>query len=293
MMYQKILFAVGEDSASDAAIPVVAAYARQLKADLHVLHVHRSGQDARNGKVRAMLTHVVERFAAAGVHVSGEMRLSRNDRNVPDIITRVAMNTEAELVAIASRGRSDLGGLFLGSVSHRVAAGLDLPVLVVRTTPGLHAPPRKVLVATDGSAACDRAVADAAELARRTGAAVSVLHVCRIVATPGGAFVEPAAEAKATVNHAVALLQEQGIHARGETVISQTDSVDAIAAASERDGADLVVIASRRPSELSGLLLGSVAHGLIHRLSTPVLLASRTPARHQAEASQTRSRATR
>src|SRR5438552_3614442 len=85
------------------------------------------------------------------------------------------------------------------------------------------------------------------------------------VATPAGAFVEQAAEARATVNHAVALLQEQGIHATGETVISQTGTVDAIAAASERDGADLVVIASRRPSELSGLLLGSVAHGLIHR----------------------------
>ena len=293
MMYQKILFAVGEDSASDAAVPVVAAYARHLKADLHVLHVHRVGVDVPDGQIRAMLNRVVERLEAGGVHSSGEVRLSANDRKVSTIITRVATDAGADLVAIGSRGRSDLGGLFLGSVSHRVAAGLDLPVLVVRTTPGLHAPPRKVLVATDGSTASDRAVADAAELARRTGAAVSVLHVCQIVATPGGAFVEPAAEARATVNHAVALLQEQGIHATGETVISQTGTVDAIAAASERDGADLVVIASRRPSELSGLLLGSVAHGLIHRLSTPVLLASRTPARHHAAVSQTGSRETR
>ena len=64
MMYQKILFAVGEDSASDAAVPVVAAYARHLKADLHVLHVHRVGVDVPDGQIRAMLTHVVERLGA-------------------------------------------------------------------------------------------------------------------------------------------------------------------------------------------------------------------------------------
>jgi nucleotide-binding universal stress UspA family protein len=290
-MYQKILFAVGDDAASDAAVPVVAAYARHLKADLHVLHVHRAGEDAPNGQI-AMLDRVVERLEAGGVHASGEVRLSRNDRNLPDIITRAVMDTESDLVAIGSRGRSDLGGLFLGSVSHRVAAGLDLPVLVIRTTPGLHAPPRTVLVATDGSAASDRAVADAAELARRTGAAVSVLHVSEIMTTPGGAFVESETEAEAIINQAVALLQEQGIHAKGETVISQTGSVDAIAGASERDGADLIVIASRRPSELSGLLLGSVAHGLIHRLSKPVLLASRIPARAQPAVKPDKSRAT-
>jgi nucleotide-binding universal stress UspA family protein len=53
------------------------------------------------------------------------------------------------------------------------------------------------------------------------------------------------------------------------------DTAEAIASTAEWEDIDLVVIASRRPSELSGLLLGSVAHNVIHRMSRPVLLASR------------------
>jgi nucleotide-binding universal stress UspA family protein len=281
-MFQKILFAVGHDAATDAAVPVVGAYARQLEADLHVLHVHRPGEDATSERVRTMLKRIVERLEALGVHASGEARLSRRAADVPSIIKRAAVDTGADLVVIGSRGRSDLGGLFLGSVSHRVAKGLDLAVLVIRTTPGLYAPPRRVLVATDGSAASDLAVAEAGELSRRTGAALKVLHVSEIVTTLGGAFLESELEARAILDHAVALLAEPGIRVEQQTSISQTGTVEAIAETAERDGADLVVVASRRPSELSGLLLGSVAHGLIHRLSTPVLMASRPTTRPQA-----------
>jgi hypothetical protein len=75
-MYRKLLFAVGEDAASDAAVPVAAAYARRLTADLHVLHVHRVGEDAPNGQPRRMLNRVMERLQTQGVQASGEVRVS-------------------------------------------------------------------------------------------------------------------------------------------------------------------------------------------------------------------------
>jgi len=281
-MYQKILFAVGDDGASDAAVPLVGAYARQLSADVHVLHVHRIGRDPGNGQLRRMLKGVQERLEAEGVHASGEVRLARHNSTVAAIVTSIAIDAQAELVAVGSRGRTDLGGLFLGSVSHRVAAGLDLPVLVVRTSPTLRVPPRRVLVATDGSAASDRAITEAAEVARRIGAAVTVLHVRQLVITPAGDYGEPEAEAKAVMDRAVAATRALGVQAEGRIAISQTGAVDAIASVAEQEDADLVVIASRRPSELNGLLLGSVAHGVIHRLSRPVLLASRVSARERA-----------
>jgi nucleotide-binding universal stress UspA family protein len=277
-MIQKILFAVGDDAASDAAVPVVAAYARQLSAGVHVLHAHRIGEDRGNGQLRRLLKAVRERLEAEGVHTSGEVRLVRKSGAIAAVVTKVALDTEAELVAVGSRGRTDLGGLFLGSVSHRVAARLDLPVLVVRTSPALQMPPRTLLVATDGSAASDRAIAEAAEMAWRTGATLTVVHVRELVTTEAGAFVEADAEANETLNRGVAGARAAGVQAEGEIVISQTGVVEAIASVAERLDADLVVIASRRPSDLSGLLLGSVAHGLIHRLSRPVLLASRVPA---------------
>jgi nucleotide-binding universal stress UspA family protein len=274
-MFQKILFAVGDDSASDAALPVVGAYARQLGADVHVLHVHRVGEDPGNGELRRMLLSVQERLQAERIHVGGEVRLARSSGGIATVITRAAAETGAELVAVGSRGRTDLGGLFLGSVSHRVAAGLELPVLVVRTSHSVCAPPRKVLVATDGSAASERAIAEAGEIARQSHATITVLHVRQLVTTPVGAFVESEEEACAIVDRAVAVLREMGVEAEGKSVVSQTDMAEAIASTAEWENIDLVVIASRRPSELSGLLLGSVAHRVIHRLSRPVLLASR------------------
>lgn len=285
-MYQRVLFAAADDAATDAAVPVVGAYAQGLEADVHVLHVHGHDRDRSKERVRAMLKRVVERLEEQGVHASGEARLYKGAGDVPSIIKRAAIDTGADLVAIGSRGHSDLGGLFLGSVSHRVARGLNLPVLVIRTTPGLYAPPRKVLVATDGSAASELAVVEAGELARSTGAALKVLHVSEIVSTMAMAFLESEAEARAIVDRALALLPEPGVHVEGQASISQTGAVAGIAEVAGRDGADLVVIASRRPSELSGLLLGSVAHDLIHRLSTPVLLVSRPQDRQLATQSQ-------
>jgi nucleotide-binding universal stress UspA family protein len=280
-MFRKILFAVGDDEASDAAVPVVAAYARQLDTHVHLLHVHRVEEDAPNGQLRQLVHWVRERLEAESVRTSAEVRLAHSQQAVATTITQVAISAEADLVAIGSRGRSDLGGLFLGSVSHRVAAGLDLPVLVVRNFPGVRVPPRQVLVATDGSEACDRAILEAGEMARRTGAAIRVLHVRELVIYLENAYVEPEAEANSIVERALTILQASGIEAEGETVIGQTGTVNAIAAVSEQERVDLVVLASRRPSELSGLLLGSVAHGVVHRLSRPVLLASRVRATAQ------------
>ena len=131
-MYGKILFAVGDDAASDAAVPVVSAYAGSLKAEVHVLHVHRVGRQEPNGKIRRMLRAVIERLEACGVNPSGEVRLSQNDGDVPAVIARVAAGAQADLVALGSRGRSDLGGLFLGSVSHKVLHLAHCPVILVR-----------------------------------------------------------------------------------------------------------------------------------------------------------------
>jgi len=47
-------------------------------------------------------------------------------------ICEVARNESCEMIIMGSRGRSDLKGLLLGSVAHRVLQQASCPVLVVR-----------------------------------------------------------------------------------------------------------------------------------------------------------------
>jgi nucleotide-binding universal stress UspA family protein len=103
-MFQKILFTVGDDGASDAAVPVVGACARRLGANVHVLHVHLIGEDPGNGELRRKLQSVQERLHAEVIHGGGEVRLARSSRGMATVITRAAAETGAKLVAVGSRG---------------------------------------------------------------------------------------------------------------------------------------------------------------------------------------------
>ncbi len=270
-MYSRLLFAVDDDEALAAAVPVVAAYARKWDADVRVLHVHRVDPTAPNGASRRLVKSVVDRLEAAGIHSEGEIRLVARGEKVAPVIARAATQAGADLVAIGSHGRSDLGALFLGSVSHAVAAGLEAPVLVLRAFPTTSVEPRTMLLAVDGSADSDQAVIDAAEVASAFGARVLVLHVRLVLATQSGAVVEPEEQTTGAVRSALQTLEAHGIRAAEEIAVSQS-VVSTIVATAERIGADLVVLGSRRPSDVGGLLLGSTAHGVIHRLHCPVLL---------------------
>ena len=270
-MYSRILLAVDEDESLEAAVAVVAAYARRWGADVRVLHAQRVGAAGPNGAARRLVTSVVERLEAAGVCADGEIRLVRDGEKAATVIALAAEQAGADLVAIGSHGRSDLGALFLGSVSQAVAAGLEAPMLVVRAGSAAPAAPRMVLLAVDGSADSDRAVDAAADVAAAFGARVHVLHVQLVMGSPAAALVEPDEQASAAVRRAVQALEARRVEVEEEVAVGQS-AVSTIVATADRIGADLVVLGSRRPSGIDGLLLGSTAHGVIHRARCPVLL---------------------
>lgn len=280
-MYRRMLFAAAEDEASRGALPFVVAWALLWSASVRVLHVHRVGRDAAaraNGRV---VKGAVNELLAAGIAADGEVRLARGGENVADVIVRAAIGAEADLVVVGSRGRSDLGGLFLGSVSHRVAAGLQVPVLVLRASPEAAVPPRRILAAVGGPERSEEAVAEAGGIAGRVGGEVLVLHVREGIAAAGSPFLEAEEEASTTVAGLVEGLAERGVRAAGEVVEGHAGAAAVIASVAEQWEADLVVVASRRPSDLGGLLLGSVGHQLVHRLRRPVLFARRVRQRYE------------
>jgi nucleotide-binding universal stress UspA family protein len=137
----------------------------------------------------------------------------------------------------------------------------------------------RVLLAVDASDCSRRAVTTAAELAGKVGAEVIVLHVFEVAPVPLGVGVEPMVimpEAKDVahelVAEAVAELRRAGVTARGEVSDTRATTARQIVDGARSSGADLVVMGSRGPSDLGGLLLGSTAHKVIHLAECPVLV---------------------
>lgn len=64
--------------------------------------------------------------------------------------------------------------------------------------------------------------------------------------------------------------QEKGIETH--TQVGHGPVVEVIIAAAEREGADLIAIASQGRSGLSQVFYGSVAAGVLHRIDRPLLL---------------------
>jgi nucleotide-binding universal stress UspA family protein len=133
----------------------------------------------------------------------------------------------------------------------------------------------KVLLAVDGSEHSDRAAAAVAELAGNAQSEVLVLHLQELGVTgrAGPLPLEPKSEAADLVNRVVGELRGAGINARGEAhAVLTRDVAPQILASATEFGAGLIVMGTRGLSDFAALVLGSVAHKVIHHAPCPVLV---------------------
>jgi nucleotide-binding universal stress UspA family protein len=75
---------------------------------------------------------------------------------------------------------------------------------------------------------------------------------------------------EAVNGEAVTTARDAGADA--ESVIERGDKADALARVASERAAAMIVVGSRGESPLKGLVLGSVAHKLLHLATTPVLV---------------------
>jgi nucleotide-binding universal stress UspA family protein len=133
---------------------------------------------------------------------------------------------------------------------------------------------KKIFLPVDGSDHSQRAVAQASELALLSGAEVRVFHLQeREPSKAGVAAFETTADAITLVDQAVSHLQNAGVKAAGETRAGLTgEAAKTIVAEAARFGADLVIMGTRGVTDFQALLIGSVAHKVIHYAHCPVLV---------------------
>ena len=188
----------------------------------------------------------------------------------------------ADLLVLATHGRSGLGRWRYGSVADAALRHADRPLLLVPATcdrawPRDRAP--RLLVTLDGSGFAEEALPPARTMAQHLGAEIVLL---RAVGPPDSsplsqAAGEPSPGAADGVAAAEAYLA--GIAptlraaARGVATCAVAGPAAATIAAVARDReADLIVMATHGRGGLARAVLGSVATGALHRADRPLLL---------------------
>jgi nucleotide-binding universal stress UspA family protein len=128
----------------------------------------------------------------------------------------------------------------------------------------------RILVAFDGSDHSKKALEAAAELAKCSDGEVHVLHVHESgVMAP----LETPGDATDLIEGAVEELHRAGVKATGDTIPARSGSAaPAILDAAKAFDSGIIVMGTRGLSDFSGLLVGSMAHKVIHHAECPVLV---------------------
>ena len=135
-----------------------------------------------------------------------------------------------------------------------------------------------ILWATDGSSGAERALQFAKGLAQADGARLVVVHVNEFMAgRAAGPVNVDEDEVQAAIQKQVEDLKQGGLKATLQLAdVMAGGAAHVIAEIADKEGADLIVAGTRGHGPLSGLLLGSVTHRLLHIAHCPVLVVPRS-----------------
>jgi nucleotide-binding universal stress UspA family protein len=137
-MFKHVLVALDESAYSQAALPTAIEVAKKFGADLFVVHVaeHDRGRAAvysieSPAEATKLVAYAVKTAREAGIAAKGEV-FDVAAGHVAKTIIETAGANEVDLIVMGSRGLSDVQGLLLGSVTHKVIQLAQIAVLIAR-----------------------------------------------------------------------------------------------------------------------------------------------------------------
>ena len=132
--------AVDHSEISDRAVLAARDLAVLSKGEVWVLHLREREVAVKTGvamtaesadEANAAVSAAVEVLTQAGVKAHGDIRTTLFGYAAREIVDD-AIEHDADLIVMGSRGRSDLVGFILGSTAHKVIHLTDRPVLIVK-----------------------------------------------------------------------------------------------------------------------------------------------------------------
>jgi len=292
---EKIVVGVDLSVPSDQALERAAAIAQLNGAALILVHAQADDAQIENvdnevvkqlGEVSAAvraeetrrLAERMDQLQARGIQTS----IVGRGGSPGDVISDVAKEHGAGLIVVGTHGHTGIQRFLLGSVATAVLRTAPCDVLVCRGA-GNAAAFARPLVATDFSAAADRALHHAAALTA-PGAPIEIIHAWQLPAGSWGATLLGQARfpwntvrdavlagVKTQADKLLAKVADLGHPVHVELVQGPPPSV--ITHAAERGGHDLIAIGTHGHRGFRRLLLGSVAESVIRHAPCSVLVA--------------------
>lgn len=191
-------------------------------------------------------------------------------------ITEHAAAGSYDVIVMGRRGRSGLGERLLGTVTDRVLRQTDRPVLTVPEGAGPVAYDT-LLLPTDGSENAERAVPVAGDIAAHAAATLHILSVVDAtgeagIFDAGGISKEYLARLTATAEEAVDAATKQVGDVDTVSTVRTGVPHEEIGDYADEHAVDLVVMATRGRTNLTGQYLGGTTNRVLRTVDVPVLV---------------------
>ena len=293
MAEQLIVVPLDGSELSERAVPYATLFAKNFGGRLLLVTVWEGADEAllkalpsladdlfKEGEqyYEKYLAKTAQRYMEDGVKIDAEVLTG----HAAEELLKLVDARHADLLALATHGRSGLGRWWYGSVAGEVAQRAHPPRLIVG--PKVLSQPAKaikvdaVLVPLDGSRLAESALESAKRIAKQFGA---TLHIAQAVSPvsqtfffdmPSVAAIDIIGEIeKGAAEYLAGLVQRLGGDVAVKTHVLRGQAADALADFVTDNGVDLVVMASHGRGGLARVALGSVADRMLQS-DAPVYL---------------------
>jgi nucleotide-binding universal stress UspA family protein len=278
---------------AERALPSAAAVCRVFDATLVLISVlpsrgalrilpqgRSSGNtpEAGQAETEAYLDRVAQRYRADGLRVEYYVAAGPVAQAI-DVLTR---ELGIDLLIMSTHGRSGVSRFMLGSNASAFLQLLHVPVILLRPetlAPGERPMLRKVLVTLDGSGFAEHVLPWVHLIATATDAQVLLLTVPEVpepsmYGAMGDAVDDLRIQAEANARRYLERTSGQ-FRAMGTPVqllVEGSRPATTVLDVAEREGVDLVLLATHGRGGMERLFLGSVADRVVHHSRCPVLL---------------------
>jgi len=288
-LIRRIIVPTDFSSRSDVALRSAISLGKRDGASIHLLHVVRLPflhtnydvnvpeaiwEGIRKG-TRERMDALCQELEKAGV--AEVDRIVSESHQPAEAIARSVEDVGADLVVMATHGRSGIKHTFIGSVTEQTLRTASVPVLAVKDDALDTDSIRRILVPTDFSPPSVEATQLASSLAERFEAVIDLLFV--LDEWPGhlqymsAEAIDLETRARSVMGDRLEALSSDmsrgGLPVTGH--LSQGLATDVIVAEARRLGSDLIVMGTHGYRGMSHLALGSVTERTLRLAPCPVI----------------------